>query len=93
MFISHKISYTDLKSVWFRSLPGPDLPRLELSCGDGDEVRLDGDLLQEAVQPLRPALHGLGVALGHGAHQHSQVGGGGDLWKWLVKLALCQRHL
>ena len=67
-------------SVWSTNfLPWADLAGLELAGGDGDEVRLDGDLLQEAVQPLLAALHGLGVALGHGAHQHGQVGGGSDL--------------
>ena len=60
-------------------VPGADLAGLELAGGDGDEVRLDGDLLQEAVEPLLAAVDWLGIALGHSAHQHSQVGGGSDL--------------
>ena len=37
-------------------VPGADLAGLELAGGDGDEVRLDGDLLQEAVEPLLAAV-------------------------------------
>ena len=42
------------------------------------------------MEPLLAAVDGLGSALGHGAHQHRQVGRGGDLGKSLVSMALCQ---